>query len=193
MLVGLETRRPVGPLPGRQADTLAAWPAERPRTEMVCRDRATFYAEGAARGAPQVFQVADRWHLSRHLSEAAEKCVYRHRGFLRPAAAPLNEPQEEVEPTPSSPWPTGHRFAERTRAKHATIHALLAAGHSKRSVAWQLGMSLNTILRFFRATEPEQLFTGQRQSRPTSSTTTSPPSTSDGRKAASTPGICGRR
>ena len=64
-------------------------------------------------------------------------------------------------------WPTGHRFAERTHAKHATIHALLAAGHSKRSVARQLGMTLNTILRFFRATTPEEMFTGQWQSRAT--------------------------
>ncbi|WP_405477590.1 hypothetical protein [Streptomyces canus] len=66
-----------------------------------------------------------------------------------------------------SPWPTGHRFAERTRAKHATIHALLAAGHSKRSVARQLGMTLNTILRFSRATTPEEMFTGQWQNRAT--------------------------
>lgn len=65
------------------------------------------------------------------------------------------------------PWPTGYRFAERTRAKHATIHALLKAGHSKRSVARQLGMSLNTILRFSRAATPEELFTGQWQSRAT--------------------------
>ncbi|WP_237526921.1 MULTISPECIES: transposase [unclassified Streptomyces] len=67
----------------------------------------------------------------------------------------------------SSPWPKGHRFAERIRAKHATIHALLAAGHSKRSVARQLGMTLNTILRFSRATTPEEIFTGQWQDRPT--------------------------
>ncbi|WP_329585164.1 transposase [Streptomyces sp. NBC_01362] len=52
-------------------------------------------------------------------------------------------------------------------AKHATIHALLAAGHSKRSVARQLGMGLNTILRFSRATTPEELFTDQWQSRAT--------------------------
>ncbi|MEF2529402.1 MULTISPECIES: hypothetical protein [Streptomyces] len=63
---------------------------------------------------------------------------------------------------------TGHRFAERTRAKHATVHALLAAGHSKRSIARQLGMGFSTILRYGHATEPEQLFTGQWQSRPTS-------------------------
>ncbi|MFI0990401.1 hypothetical protein [Streptomyces exfoliatus] len=59
----------------------------------------------------------------------------------------------------------GHRFAERTRAKHATIHALLAAGHSKRSVARQLGMSQNAVLRFSRADRPEDLFDGQWQNR----------------------------
>ncbi|MEU9167701.1 transposase [Streptomyces sp. NPDC048420] len=131
------------------------------------RDRAPFFADGATRGAPQAVQVADRWHLWRNLGEAAEKCVYRHRGCLRPMPTPPDEPQEKPEPAASSPWPTGHRFAERTRAKHATVHALLAAGHSKRSVARQLGMGLNTILRFSRATTPEDLFTGQWQNRPT--------------------------
>ncbi|WP_240805266.1 ISL3 family transposase [Streptomyces sp. A1547] len=167
VLVGVETRRPVDLLPDREADTLAAWLAERPAIEIVCRDRASFFAEGATRGAPQAFQVADRWHLWHNLGEAAEKCVCRHRSCLRPAPEQPEESQEEPEPTASSPWPTGHRFAERTRTKHATIHALLAAGHSKRSVARQLGMTLNTILRFSRAASPEGMFTGQWQNRAT--------------------------
>lgn len=168
VLVDVETRRPVDLLPDREADTLAAWLAERPGIEIVCRDRAPFFAEGATRGAPQALQVADRWHLWHHLGEAAEKCVYRHSGCLRPTPEQPEESQEEPEPTASSPWPTGHRFAERTRTKHATIHALLAADHSKRSVARQLGMTLNTILRFSRATTPKEMFTGQWQNRATS-------------------------
>ncbi|WP_326762553.1 ISL3 family transposase [Streptomyces phaeochromogenes] len=167
VLVDIETRRPIDLLPDREADTLAAWLAERPGIEIICRDRAPFFAEGATRGAPQALQVAERWHLWHNLGEAAEKCVYQHRGCLRAAPARPEEPQEEAEPAALSPWPTGHRFAERTRAKHATIHALLAAGHSKRSVARQLGMTLNTILRFSRATTPEEMFTGQWQSRAT--------------------------
>ncbi|MEV1025573.1 ISL3 family transposase [Streptomyces sp. NPDC050264] len=166
VLVDVETRRPIDLLPDREADTLAAWLAERPGIEIVCRDRAPFSADGATRGAPQALQVADRWHLWHNLGEAAEKCIYRHRDCLRPLPEQPEELQEKPDPAASSPWPTGHRFAERTRAKHATIHALLVAGHSKRSVARQLGMTLNTILRFSRAT-PEEMFTGQWQDRPT--------------------------
>ncbi|MFF3404604.1 transposase [Streptomyces sp. NPDC002659] len=183
--------RPIDLLPDREADTLAAWLTERPGIEIICRDRAPFFAEGATRSAPQALQVADRWHLWHNLGEAAEKCVYRHRGCLRPTPAQPGELQEEVNPTASSPWPTGHRFAERTRAKHATIHALLAAGHSKRSIARQLGMTLNTILRFSRATTPEEMFTSQWQSRATKLDDYKPYLDQRWQEAAPTPGNCG--
>lgn len=193
VLIDVETRRPMDLLPNREADTLAAWLSERPGIEIICRDRARFYAEGATRGAPQALQVADRWHLWHNLGEAAEKCVFRHRACLRPASAPLEELEQTSEPPDSSPWPTGHRFAERTRAKHATVHALLAAGHSKRSIARQLGMGFSTVLRFAHVAEAEQLFTGQWQAAPPSSTHSSPTSTSSGKRAAPTSGSYGRR
>ncbi|MEV8536191.1 ISL3 family transposase [Streptomyces sp. NPDC051211] len=169
VLVDVETRRPVGLLPDRESSSLAEWLAERPSVEVVCRDRAPFFAEGATIGAPQAIQVADRWHLWHNLSEAAERCVAKHRSCLGVLAREPAESAVAASPpeTTGSPWPTGHRFADRIRDRHAIVHTLLAAGHSRRSIGRQLHMTHRTVKRLADAVAPEDLFQGQWQNRPT--------------------------
>ncbi|MFD9565333.1 ISL3 family transposase [Streptomyces sp. NPDC059994] len=171
VLVDVETRRLVDLLPNREAASLAAWLADRPGVEVVCRDRPPFFAEGATAGAPQAVQVADRWHLWHNLSEATERSVAQHRRCLRALVPTVPEPRPEPKAVPAadssgSPWPRGHRFADRTRARHAAVHALLTAGHSRRSVQRQLSMTYRTVKQFADAATPEELFTGQWQNRP---------------------------
>jgi transposase len=139
----------------------------------VCRDRAPFFAEGATAGAPQAVQVADRWHLWHNLSEATERSVAQHRRCLRALVPTVPEPGPGPGPkavpaadSSGSPWPRGHRFADRPRFRHAAVHELLTAGHSRRSVQRQLGMTYRTVKQFADAATPEELFTGQWQNRP---------------------------
>jgi transposase len=171
LLVDIETRRPVDILDDRSSDSFAGWLAARPGTELICRDRAGVYSDGGSLGAPGAIQVADRWHLWHNLGEAVERAVSRHREHLpAAAAAQAAPPTAGMAPAPAL-VPAARRdgrIADRTRARHADVHRLLAEGRSLCQTAATLGLSRNTVRRFARAASPEELLvndgTGRRES-----------------------------
>ncbi len=151
-------------LPDREAATLQAWLKAHPGAEVICRDRAGAYADGAAAGAPCATQVADRWHLWHNLSEYVEKAVVAHRGCLtgapeEPAAGGEDAPPGQLpdaDPAAAPPCePDGLRdvcgrervLVSRTLDRHAAVHELLQAGRSRREAAEILGLSRNTVNR----------------------------------------------
>jgi transposase len=171
LLIDVETRRPVDILDERSSDSFAGWLAARPGAELICRDRAGVYSDGGTRGAPGAVQVADRWHLWHNLGEAVERAVSRHREHLPAAAAAQAAPPAAgiaPEPAPVPAVPRAGPIADRTRARHADVHRLLAEGRSLCQTAATLGLSRNTVRRFARATSPEELLvndgTGRRES-----------------------------
>jgi transposase len=150
ILIDMETHRPVDVLPDRDADTLAGWLREHPGVQIVCRDRCGAYADGAARGAPDAVQVADRWHLMHNLSEAVQKVVTRHRRCLQ---RPSDAPAAPAPPPSSKPG----RRATNTRQRHAAVHALLAKGAAINAVARQLQLDRKTVRKYARAGDAERL------------------------------------
>ncbi|WP_348637845.1 ISL3 family transposase [Actinomadura madurae] len=196
VLIDLVTGRPIDVLTDRAADTLAAWLKNHPGVEIICRDRAGGYADGASRGAPDAIQVADRWHMWRNLGDAVERTVARHRDHLRnlplntAPAEPAASPGPAVTPADPAPLPvlrTGP-FADQIRQRHAAIHDLLAHGHDLRSIARTLGVARNTVRRFARPPHPRSFWsTPGPATAPDSLMTTPLTCFSGGTRAAPTP------
>jgi transposase len=63
ILVDIEKHQTIDLLLDRESNTLSQWLESHPGLEIITRDRANFYADGARQGAPDALQVADRWHL----------------------------------------------------------------------------------------------------------------------------------
>lgn len=81
----LERREIVDVLPDREAATVEAWLAAHPKVEIVSRDRGGGYGQAVARAAPEVVQVADRWHFIANASQAFLDAVRRSMTPIRRA------------------------------------------------------------------------------------------------------------
>jgi transposase len=186
IVVDLERGCPVELLADRLAATVAAWLRAHPEVTVVARDRADAYAAGVTQGAPQAGQVADRWHVLKHLREAVEVELCQ-----RPSL-PWSPPRPETDTTPSGtpdtptseapsalhtpdtpeapPGPRADvaRAARRAqrRAQYERARALRDEGSTWAVVAQQVGVPPRTLRHWFaRAGFPaRQRRTGDRSS-----------------------------
>lgn len=156
IICDLERGRVLELLPDRNADTVASWLEHHPGIEIVARDRAGLYADGARRGAPKAIQIADRWHLLNNLGEALRLVVGRHRKAVRDAGkawsvemgdAQEAKTQSQINAAPALDGLRRRRRDER-RDRYAEILSLRRAELAPRQIAAQIGMSVRTIERW---------------------------------------------
>ncbi|WP_371631894.1 ISL3 family transposase [Streptomyces sp. NBC_01259] len=165
VLLDMDTRQPVDLLPGRTADAFATWLQQHPGAQVICRDRAGSYADGARTGAPDALQIADRSNLWHNLGEVVDKTVRAHRSCLRAAPQP-DQDEQETPPVPASQPEfrdvngRERRLVLRTVERHAEVHGLLAEGESLNAISRRLGLAFRTVRRFARAETAGELLAG---------------------------------
>jgi transposase len=158
ILLDMATHRPVDVLPDREAETLAAWLQAHPGVQIICRDRAGAYAEGARTGAPDAQQVADRWHLWHNLCETVQRVVVRHRACLaEPATAPTST---DAEGPPQIDQPTQRPDTPATiqlRERYAAVQEMLGKGIQRKVIATRIGVHPDTVARYADAANIDDL------------------------------------
>jgi transposase len=140
VLIDAETGRRVDVVPGRTTDAAEAWLRDHPGAEVLCRDGSGAYGEAARRALPGAVQVSDRWHLWHLLGEAARKEVLAHSACW----------------AKGTPMQEGKR-AETTRERWQQVHDLRSKGVGLLDCARRLNLTLNTVKRYDRASEPERM------------------------------------
>jgi transposase len=175
ILVDAATGQPVDVLRDREAGTFADWLREHPGTEVICRDRAGAYADGARQGAPAAVQVAGRWHIYHNLCEHVGKAVARHRDCLK---EPAPEPEEtlrgdrdpgslvQLSADAAAQRAEESVLARRTKERYEQVQALRAQGLGIKPVMRQTGLAKETVRRFYRAITVDELLAKTRDGRP---------------------------
>jgi len=166
ILVDLERHEVIDLLPDREAATLSAWLTQHPEVEVISRDRASAYAEGAREGAPQAIQVADRFHLLKNVGDALEHLLQGQPAAVHAAATPDTEPAQDAslgsgdalpsdEPLLPAAAPLAGRGQgdQRLEERYTQVMALAAEGHGIRGIRRATGLSRMTIRKYLRAAD----------------------------------------
>jgi transposase len=179
LLIDHELHAVVDVLPDREAETLAKWLEEHPGVEVINRDRAGAYAEGARKGAPQAMQTADRFHLLLNLQEHVTHVFERKHESLQQIAAEARlsvTPSVESSPTETTqevPLPSlphqekpgkggdekpltttaAHQLARRTKRqnRYEEVMKLYRQGVSQSAIAELIGLHRDTVHRYVTA------------------------------------------
>ena len=161
IFVDLDRHKVVDLLSDRAAESVAAWLKEHPTVEIIAHDRSGLYADGAATGAPDARQVADRFHLILNLSTAIERVLEeRSRELVIPAAIELMGAKPLPLTTPSKLTAQKEQQQQRRQrrlGRYEEVAELHRQGYSKMAISREFAISIKTVRRWLRADQfPER-------------------------------------
>lgn len=159
ILVDMETSKPIDMLPTRDSVDLKAWLRDHPGIEIITRDRASSYSTAIDSISPNTVQVADRFHLLMNLSDAldtffksispkinklikAKTCE-----MLRDAEA--ESKQDSVTKKEFVEIPAPVQKPDSRQEVFDMVKKLQAKGLPRKKIGRELGISKNTVKRYF--------------------------------------------
>jgi transposase len=162
ILIDLERHRPIDLLEGREAEPFAAWLKQHPGVEIIARDRAEAYAEGARQGAPDAVQIADRFHLLQNATQALIEVAQGHKRRIELGDARTEQASTSAaDDTATSPPPHFNKEQQLQQARRGRrltrweeVQRRHHAGESQRQIARELDINRLTVRRLLAVSEP---------------------------------------
>jgi transposase len=162
VIIDLDTHQIIDILPDREAESVRKWLAAHPEIEVVSRDRGGAYADGAAQGAPQAIQCADRWHICKNLGDAVEEYLKRQPLSIPAPAQSISETKETL-PLPASTNAQrkqellSEETFDRKQAIVGKVHEMHLQGISGHGIAAELGLARGTVRKYLQSEGPVRM------------------------------------
>jgi transposase len=136
------------------------WLEDHPGVEIISRDRASCYAEGAKQGAPKAIQIADRWHLLKNSGDAFQRLLKGHPKAIREATQQMNQQETTLktdDPAPACttdshetssvavPQPIPTEAETRRQMNFQQVKLLQQQESGIREISRQVGISRHTV------------------------------------------------
>lgn len=139
IVVDLERNQPIALLPDRSQKAVAQWLKCYPTITIVARDRSKEFAAAITEALPHAKHVADRWHLTKNLTEYLDKVV----------SSTWKQGTEEVDNATLPSVPVSFRVRRSRQpvgeARYQQVLALQKAGVPTGTIAKRLGVRQRTI------------------------------------------------
>lgn len=161
VIIDLDTHQIIDILPDREAESVKKWLAAHPEIEIVSRDLGGAYADGAAQGAPQAIQCADRWHLCKNLGDAIEEYLKHHPFSLPAPPQAISETRETPRPTTKNAQRKQERLSEerfeRKQEIVEKVREMHQQGISGHGIAAELGLARGTVRKYLQSEGPVRI------------------------------------
>lgn len=130
VMVDLETHRVVDMIDSRETEKVAEWLKTYPNIQVISRDGASTYANASSLSHPEAYQISDRFHLFKNLSEAFSRFLMRQ--FPARIEIPSNKKATAIEM--AALYDTRNlsqriRFAKQKRKEGYTISEIALCMH----------------------------------------------------------------
>jgi transposase len=139
------------------------WLESHPEIEVVSRDRGGAYADGAAQGAPQAIQCADRWHLCKNLGDAVESYLKRQPLSIPAPTLPVSTSETKETPGRISTYEQRRQerlsqaVFERKQEIVEKVREMHQRGISGHGIAAELGLARGTVRNYLQRKGPVRI------------------------------------